>query len=189
MHAKSLSPQKKNYDQPRQHIEHWDITLPTKVHLVKAMASPVHVWMWELEYKESWVLKNSCFCTLVLEKTLENPLNSKEMKLINPTGNQSWIVSRKTDAEAETPKLWPPDAKNRLFGKDPDAGKDWRQEKKGMTEDEMVGCHHQLDGHGFEQTPGAGNEQGILVCCSPWGCKELDMTEWLNWTEWMACVF
>ena len=146
------------------------ITLLTKVHLVKAMASPVHVWMWELEYKESWVSKNSCFCTLVLEKTLENPLNSKEMKLINPTGNQSWIVSGKTDAEAETPKLWPPDAKNQFIGKDPDARKDWRQEK-GTTEDEMVGWHHQLSGSEFEQALGDSEGQGSLACCSPWGCK------------------
>ena len=170
-------------------LKSWGITLPTKVCLVKAMVSPVHIWMWELNYKESWVSKNRCFWTVVLEKTLESPLNSKKIKLVNPKGNQSWIVFGKTDAEAETPILWPPDAKNWLFGNDPDAGTDWRQEKKQTTEDEMIGCHHQLDRYEFEQVPGAGDGWGILVCWSPWGCKELDMTEQLNWTEWMACVF
>ena len=95
----------------------------------------------------------------------------------------SWIFIGKTDAEAETPILWPPDAKNGLIGKDPDAGKDWRQEKKGTTEDEMIGWHHQLDGHEFEQALGVGDGQGSLACCSPWGRKESDMTEWLNWTD------
>ena len=139
-----------------------------------------HVWMWELDHKEGWVLKNWCLQLVVLEKTLENPLDSKEIKL---KGNQLWIFIGRTDAEAETPVLWPPDVKNWLIGKDLDAGKDWRREEKGMTEDEMVGWHHQLDGHEFEQAPGVGDGQGGLACCSPWGHKESDMTECLNWTE------
>ena len=106
-----------------------------------------HVWMWELDYKESWVPKNWCFWTVVLEKTLESPLNCKEIQPVNPKRNQSWIFIGRTDTEAETPKLWPPDVKNWLIGKDPDAGKDWRREEKGMTEDEMVGWHHRLDGY------------------------------------------
>ena len=138
--------------------------------------------MLELDYKESWVPKNWCFWTVVLEKTLESPLYCKEIQPAHPKGNQSWIFTGRTDAEAETPILWPPDAKNWLLGKDPDAGKDWRQEEKGMTEDEMVGWHHQLDGHEFEQALGVGNGQGGLACCSPWGRKESDRTEWLNWT-------
>ena len=137
--------------------------------------------MWELDHKESWVPKNWCFWTVVLEKTLESPLECKEIKPVNPKGNQSWIFIRRTDAEAEAPKLWPPDAKNWLIGKDP--GKDWRQEEKGMTEDEMVGWHHRLSKHEFEQAPGVGNGQGSLVCCSPWGGKVSNMTEQLNWTQ------
>ena len=109
-----------------------------------------HVWMWEFDYKESWVKKNWCFWTVVLEKTLESPLDCKEIQLVNPKGNQSWISTGRTDAEAETLILWPPDTKNWLTGKDPDAGKDWRQEEKGMSEDEMVGWHHRLDAHEFE---------------------------------------
>ena len=160
-----------------------DITLPTKVHLVKAMVfSSSHVWMWKLDYKESWALKNWCFWTVVLEKTLESPLNCKEIQPISPKRNQSWIFIGRTDAEAETPILWPPDAKNCLIWKDPDAGKDWRQEK-GMTEDEIVGWHHWLDGHEFEQALGGGDGQWSLVCCIPWGRKEWNMTEGLNWTE------
>ena len=142
--------------------------------------------MWELDYKESWVLKNWCFWTVALEKTLESPLDCKEIKPINPKGYQSWIFIGRTDAEAETPVLWPPDAKNWLTGKDPVAGKDWRQEEKGMTDDEMVGWHHWLDGHEFEQAPEVDDGQGSLACCSPRGCKELNMTDQLNWfdTTW-----
>ena len=135
--------------------------------------------------KESWVLKNQCFWTVVLKKTLESPLDCKEIQLVNPKGNQSWVFIGRTEAEAETPILWPPDAKNWLIWKDPDAGKDWRQEK-GMTEDEMVGWHQQLNGHEFEQAPEVGDGQGSLAYCSPWGCKELDTTERLNWTEAMV---
>ena len=120
--------------------------------------------------------------TTELEKTLESPLDSKEIQPVNPKGNQSWLFIGKIDAKAKTPILWPPDVRNWLIGKDPDAGKDWRQEK-GTTEDEMIGWHDQLDGHEFEQASGFGVGQGSLACCSPWGHKESDTTEWLNWTE------
>ena len=132
--------------------------------------------MWELDHKESCVLKNWCFQSLVLEKTFESLLDSKEINPINPKGNQPWLFIGRTDAEVETPILWPPNVNIWLIGKDPDAGKEWRQEEKGMTEDEMVGWHHQLNGQEFEQTPGDSEEQASLVCCSPWGRKELDMT-------------
>ena len=147
-----------------------------------------HVWMWKLDYKESWVPKNWCFWTVVLEKTLESLLDCKEIQLVHPKGDQSWVFIGRTDVEAETPILWPPDVKSWLITKDPDAGKDWGQGEKGMTEDEMVGWHHQLDGHGSGWTPGVGDGQGGLACCSSWGRKESDTTERLNWTElnWMA---
>ena len=159
-----------------------DITLPTKVRLVKAMHgfSSSHVWMWELGYKESWAPKNWCFWTVVLEKTLESPLDCKEIKPVSPKGDQSWIVIGRTDAEAEPSILWPPDSKSWLIGKDSDAEKDWGQEEKGMTEDEMVGWYHWLDGHEFEQALGNGEGQRSLASCSPWGHKELDMTEQLS---------
>ena len=140
--------------------------------------------MWELDCKESWVLKNWCFWTVVLEKTLESPLDCKEIQPVNPRGNQFWIFIGRTQVEAEAPILWPPDAKNWLIGKDPDGGNNWRQEEKGTTEDEMVGWHHRLDDHEFEQAPGVGEGQGNLVCRSPWGGQESDMTEQLNWPEW-----
>ena len=139
--------------------------------------------MWELDYKESWVLKNWCFRTAVLEKTLESPLDSKEIQPVHSKGNQSWIFTGRTDAEAETPVLWPPDEKSWLIWKDPDAGKDWGREEKGTTEAEMVGWYHQLNGHEFVQAPVVGDGQGGLECCSSWGCKESDTTERLNWTE------
>ena len=131
-------------------------------------------------YKESWVLKNWCFWTVVLEKTLESPLDCKEIQPVHPKGDQSWVFIGRTDAQAETPILWPPDGKSWLIWKDPDAGKDWGQEDKGATEDEMAGWHHQLNGHGFGWTLRVGDGQGGLTCCSPWGRKESDMTEWLN---------
>ena len=121
-----------------------------------------------------------------MEKTLESPLDCKEIKPVNSKGNQSWIFIGRTDVEAETPILWPPDVKNWLIGKDHDAGKDWRREEKGTTEDEMVGWHHWLDGHEFEQSVGVGDGQRSLACCSPWGGKESDTTEGLNWTELLA---
>ena len=135
--------------------------------------------MWELDHKESWELKNWCFWTVVLEKTLESPLYCKEIQPVHPKGNQPWMFIGRT--EAETALLWPPDVKNWLIEKDPDAGKVWRWEKKGTTEDEMVGWHHRLDGHEFEQALGVGDRQGSLVCCSTWGHKESDTTERLNW--------
>ena len=137
--------------------------------------------MWELDYKESWVLENCCFWTVVLEKIPESHLDCKEIKPVDPTGNQSWILVGRTDAEAETPILWPSDAKSWLIGKDPDAGKDLGQEEKGTTEDEMVGWYHQLSGHGFGWTPGVDDRKGGLVCCGSWGAKS---QTWLsNWTE------
>ena len=138
--------------------------------------SSSHVWMWELDYEESWALKNWCLWTVVLKKTLESPLDYKEIQPVHPKGNQSWIFIGRTDAEAETPIIWPPDAKNWPIRKDPDPGKAWRQEEKGMTEDEMVGWHHRPDRHEFEQAPGVGDGQGSLVCCNPWGCQESDRT-------------
>ena len=148
-----------------------------------------HVWMWELDCEESWAPKNWCFWTVVLERTLESLLDCKEIQPVGSKGNQSWIFIGRTDAEAETPVFWPPDAKNWLIGKDPDAGKDWRGEEKRMTEDEMVGWHHQRDGHEFELALGVCDGQGSLVCCSPWGRKESDMTKRLNWTELIFIVF
>ena len=145
-------------------------------------SSRSHICMWELNYKESWAPKNWCFLTVVLEKTFESPLDCKEIQPVHPKGNKSWIFIGKTNAEAETPILWTPDVKNWLIGRDPDAGNDWRQEQKGVTEDEMVGWHHWLNGHEFEQALGVGDRPESLVCCSPWGCKKLDMTELLNWT-------
>ena len=139
--------------------------------------------MWELVHRKGWALKNWCFLTVMLEKTLESPLDYKEIKPVNPKGKHLWIFIRRTDTETEAPILWPPDVKNWLIGKDPDAGKDWRQEEKRMTEDEMVGQHHRLSGLEFEQAPGVGDGQGSLACCNPWSCKESYMTEWLNWTE------
>ena len=136
--------------------------------------------MGELDHKRGWALKNWCCQTAVLEKTLESPLDSKEFKPVNPKGNKTWILIGRTDAEAVAPILWPPDAKNWLIRKDPDARKDWRLEEKGTTEDETVGWHHQLNGHEFEQAPGDGEGQRSLACHSPWGWKELDTTQWLN---------
>ena len=170
-------------DQPRQHIKKQRYFFANK-----GPSSPgdgfsrSHVWMWDLDYKESWAPR-WCFWTVVLEKTLESPLDCKDIQPVHPQGNQSWIFIGRTDAEAETPILWPPDAKNWLIGKDPDAGKDWRQEEKGRTEDEMVRWHHQLDGHEFDKAPGVGDGQGGPVCCGPWCCKQLDTTERLNWAE------
>ena len=136
-------------------------------------------WMLELDHKEGWRPKNWGFQILVLEKTLESPLDCKEIKPVNPKGNQSWIFIGRTDAEAETPILWPPD-ENWLIWKDPDAGKDWRQEEKGTTEDEMVGWHHWLNEHEFEQAPGDGEGQRSLACCSPWMGSQRVRHNWLT---------
>ena len=153
------------------------ITLSTKVHLVKGYGfSSSHVWMWELDYKESWPPKNWCFWTVVLEKTLESPLDCKESQTVHNKGNQSWIFIGRTDAEAETPILWQSKVRNWLIRKDPVTGKDLRQEEKGKTEDEMVGWYHRLNGHELEQVLGDGEGQESLVCCSPCGHKELNTT-------------
>ena len=163
---KMLAPWKKSYDQPRQHIK------KQRLYFVnKGLSSQSygffsgHVWMWELD-SESWVPKNWCFWTVVLEKTLESPLDCKEIQPVHPKGNQSWIFIGRTYVEAETPILWPPDEKNWLLGKDPDTGKDWRQEEKVTTEDKMTGWHHQLNGHGF------------------WWTRELVM----DWEAWRAAI-
>ena len=148
--------------------------------------SSSHVWMWELDHKEGWAKKNWCFQTVVLEKILESPLDCSEINPVSPKGNWSWIFIGRTDAEA--PIVWPPDMKIRLIEKDHDDGKDWRQEK-GMTENKMVGWYHWFNGHEFEQALGEGEGQGSLACCSPWGCKESDMTERLNWTEFFPTVY
>ena len=158
---------KKSYDYPRQHIKKQKHYFANKGPSSQSCGfCSSHVWMWELDYKESWVLKNWCFWIVVL-KTLESPLNCKEIQPVHPKGNQPWIFIGRTDAEVETPILWPPDAKNWFIGKDPDARKDWGQEEKGMPEDEMVGWHHWLNGHEFEQIPGDSEGQGSLACCSP----------------------
>ena len=142
--------------------------------------------MLELDYKESWVQKNWYFWTVVLEKTLESPLDCKKFHPVHAKGDQSWVFIGRTDVEAETPILWPLDAKIWLTGKDPDAAKDWRREK-GTTEDEMVGWHHRLDGHEFEQALGVGDGEGSLACCGSWGHEESNTTERLNWTELKSC--
>ena len=163
---------------------HWK----AEFHLVKAMVFPVVMYgceSWTIKKAECWRIEAfELWCW----KRLLRVLGLKEIQPVNPKGNQSCIFIGRTDTIAETPIFWPPDAKNGLIGKDPDAGKDWRQEEKGTTEDEMVGWHHWLDGHEFEQTLGVSDGQGCLVYCSPWGRKELDMTEWLNWTELRVCM-
>ena len=156
-----------------------DITLPTKVRLVKAMVFPVVMYGCE-----SWTVKNWCFWTVVLEKTFESPLDCKEIQPVHSEGDQPWDFFGTNDAKAETPVLRPPHARSWLIGKGSDAGRDWGQEEKGMTEDEMAGGHHWLDGHESEWTPGVGDGQGGLACCDSWGRRESDTTEQLNWTEW-----
>jgi len=166
-----------------------DITLSTKVRLVKAMVFPVV--MYECEswtVKKSWMQKNWCIWTMVLEKTLESPLDCKEIQPVHPKGYQSWVFIGRTDVKAEIPILWPPDAKTWLIWKDPDAGKEWGQEEKGMTENDMVGWHHQLNGHGFGWTPGVDDGQGGLAWCGSWCCKESNTTERLNWAELIGCL-
>ena len=175
---KMLTPWKKSYDQPRQHIKKQRHCFANKGPSSQGYGfSSGHVWMWELDCEESWAPKNWCFWTVELEKTLESPLDCKKIQPVHPKGNHSWIFTGRTDAEAETPILWPPVAKNWLIWKDPNAGRDWGQEEKGTTEDEMAGWHHWLDGRESEWTPGVGGRQGGLVCCDSWGRKESDMTE------------
>ena len=150
MKLKDIAPWKESYDQPRQLIKKQRCYLANKDPCRQSYGfSSSHVWVWELDHKESWAPKNQCFWAVVLEKTLESPLDCKEIQPVHPKGDQSWVLIGRTDAEAQTPILWPPDAKNWLIWKDPDAGKDWRREKR-MTEDEMVGWHHWLDGHESE---------------------------------------
>ena len=173
---------KKSYDQPRQHIKKQRYYFANKGPSSQGYGfSSSHVWMWELDYKEHWAPKNWCFWTVVLEKSLESPLDCKEIQPVHPKGNKSWIFFGRTDSEAKTPILCLPDVKNWLIWKDLDAGKDWRQKEKGTTENEMVGWHHWLKGHEFEQALAVCEGQGSLACWSPWGCKESDTTEWLNW--------
>ena len=179
-----LTPWKKSYDQPRQHIQKQRHYSADKGPSGQDYGfSSGHVWMWELDGEESWVPKNWCFWTVVLEKTLGSPLDCQEIQAVHSKGDQSWVFFGRTDAEAETPILWPPHAKSWLIGKDSDAGRDWGNKEKGMTEDEMAGWHHQLHGHEFEWTLGDGDVQGGLACCDSWGRKESDTTEGLNWTE------
>ena len=174
--AMKLKDEIKSCDKPRQHIRKQRHHFADKGPDSQSYGfSSSQVWMWELDCEESWALKNWCFWTMVLEKTLESPLDCKEIRPVHPQGNQSWIFIGRTDVEAETPILWPADAKNWLIGKDPDAGKDWRQNEKGVTEYEMAGWHHRLNGHEFEYILQVGNRQGGLGCCSPWGPKESDM--------------
>ena len=173
---------KESYDQPKQHIQKQRHYFANKGSSSQGYGfSSGHVWMWELDYKESWVPKNWCFWTVVLEKTLESPLDCKEIKPVNPKGNRFWIFIGRTYAEAETPILWPPDVKNWLVGKDPDAGKDEDWRRRGWQRMRWFGWHQWLDGQEFDQPLGIGDGPGDLVCCSPRGCKKLDMTEQLNW--------
>ena len=161
---KTLTTWKESYDRPRQHIKKQRHYFAKKGLSNQGYSfSSGHVRMWELDYKESWARKYWCFWTVVLEKTLESPLDCKEIQLVHPKGDQSWVFIGRTDAEAETPVLWPPDAKSWLIWKDPNAGKDWEQEDKGTMENEMVGWHHQFSGHGFGWTLGVDNGQGGLV--------------------------
>ena len=181
-----IGPWKKNLPQGRKAmtnldslLKERDITLLTKGCIVKAMVFPVVTYGYE-----SWTIKQALYHierqridALELwfwKRFFERPLDSKEIKPVSPKGNQSWIFTGRTDAEVEAPGLWPPDVKNRFTGKDPDAGKDWRQKEEGVAEDEMIRWHHWLNGHEFEQTPGESGGQGSLVCCSPWGCKQSD---------------
>ena len=175
-------PWKESYDQPRQHIKKQRHYSANKGLFSQGYGfSSGQVWVWELDYKESWAPKNWCFWTVVLEKTLEGPLDNKEIQPVQPKGNQSWIFIGRTDVEAETPILWPPDANSWLIGKDPDAWRDWGREEKGMTEDEMVGWHHRLDGRGFGWTPGVGDGQRTLHAAVHGVAKS--RTRLSDWTE------
>ena len=169
------APWKKSYDHLSM-LKSRDITLPTKICLVKVTV------FWVVMYGcECWTIKKDEHQRIDAFELWcwKSPLDCKEIKPVNPKGNQSWKI--RIDAEAKTPILWPPDAKSWLLGKDPDAGKDWRREEKGTTQDEMVGWHHRFEGHEFLQAPGVGDGQGTLACCSPWDHKKSDMTERLNW--------
>ena len=174
-----LVPWKNSYDKPRQHVKKQRYYFANKGPSGQSYGfSSSHVWMWESDHKEGWALKNWRFWTVVLEKTLESPLDSKEIKPVIPKGNWSWIFIGRTDAEAEVPILWPPNVKSWPIRKDFVAGKYWRQEEKKVTEDEMIGWHHRLDWHEVEQSPGVDDGQES----SSWDHKDLDTTDQLNWT-------
>ena len=178
-----LTPWKESYNQPRQHIKkqrHYFANKGPSSHCDGYSSG--HVWVSELDYK-SWALKNRCFWTVVLEKPLESPLDHKEIQPVHHKGDQSWVFIGRTDVEAENTILWLHAAKSWLIWKDPNAGKDWRQGEKGTIKDEMLGSHHQHNGHGFGWPLGVGDGQGGLACYGPWGFEESDTTEWLNWTE------
>ena len=173
-----LAPWKKDFDKPRQHIKKQRHHFADKSPYSQSYSfSSSQVQFWELVHKDGWALKNWGFWTVVLEKTLESLLDCMEIKSVSPKSNQPWMFIERTDVEA--PMLWTSDVKSQLIRKDPDAGKDWGQEK-GATEDEMVWWHHRLNAHEFEQAPGVGDGQGSLVCCGSWGCKELATTERVN---------
>ena len=177
-----FTPWKESYDQPRQRIQKQRHYFANKGPSSQGYGfSCGHVWMWELDCEEGWVPKNWCFWTVVVEKTLESPLDYKEIQPVHSKGDQPWDFFGRNDAEAKTLVLWPPHVKSWLIGKDCDAGRDWGQKEKGMTEDEMAGWHHQLDEHEFEWTPGVGDGQGGLACCDSWGHKS--WTRLSNWTE------
>ena len=178
-----------SYDQCREHIKKQRHYFVNKGPSGQGYGfSSGHVWMWELDCEECWAPKNWCFWTVVLEKTLESLFNCKEIQPVCTKGDWSCVFIGRTDIEAETPKLWPPDVKSWLIWKDPDVAKDWGQGEKGTTEDKMVGWHHRHNGHGSGWTPGVGDEQGGLACCGSWGHKESDTTERLNWTEWLVML-
>ena len=180
----SCALEEKLFDNPRQHIKKQRDYFTNKVPSSQGYDfSNGQVWMWELDCEESWAPKNWWFWTVVLGKTLESPLDFKEIQPVHPKGDQSWVFHWRTDAKAEAIILWLPHAKSWLIGKDCDAGRAWGQEEKGTTKDEMAGWHHRLDGCESEWTPGDGDGQGGLACCSSWGRKESDTTERLNWTE------
>ena len=175
---------------PKSILKCRDITFPTKVRIVKTMVFPVVIYGCECwAIKKAELQRIDAFKLWCWRRLLRVHWTSREIKPVNPKGNQPWIFIGRTDAEAEAPILCPSDARSRLIGKDPDAGKDWSQEEKGMTKDEMVGWHHRLNGHGFEQAPGNGEGQGSLACYSLWGCKESDLTQWLNNNILPFCLF
>ena len=184
MKLKDTCSLEKVYDQPRQRIQKQKHYFANKGPFSQGFGfSSSHVWMWGWTIKKAEHQRVDAFELWCWRRLLRVSWTARDIKPVHPKGNQSWIFIGRTDAEAETPILWPPDAKTWLIGKDPDAGKDWGQEEKGMTEDEMVGWHHRHNGHGFGWTPGVGDGQGGQACSSSWGCKELGTTEWLNWTE------
>ena len=167
-------------------IRHWSPALQVDSLLSEPPGKPWCIYTMDCE--EGWAPKNWCFWTVVLEETLESPLDCKEIQPVHSEGDQPWDFFGRDDAKAETPVLWPPHAERWLIGKDSDAGRDWGQEEKGTTEDEMAGWHHWLNGHESQWTPGVGVGQGGLACCDSWGCKELDTTERLIWSDLIWCV-